>query len=158
MISPQLKAQIQQELTEINVCTKNIQKYTQKLQAASNPEEREILTKAIGSDLHSFYTGAERIFEQIAKKIDKTSPLDSARWHQQLLQQMTAKIPKVREPIISESNFANFDELRGFRHVMRSNYAHKLDTNKVIKLATKIPSCYQALRQDLEQLEIFTSQ
>ena len=70
---------------------------------------------------------------------------------------MTAKIPNVREPIISESNFANFNELRGFRHVMRSNYAHKLDTNKVVSLATKIPSCYQALIQDLKQLDIFTS-
>ena len=71
MISPQLKEQIQQELTEISVCTQSIQKYTQKLQAANNAEEREILTKALGLDLHSFYTGAERIFEQIAKKVDR---------------------------------------------------------------------------------------
>lgn len=157
MISHQLKAQLQLELTEIAICSGNIQKYLEKLQAATDDEEREILTKAIGLDLHGFYTGAERIFERIARKIDRTSPPDSARWHKHLLQQMAAKIPNVREPIISESNFANFDELRGFRHVMRSNYAHKLDTKKVVSLASKIPSCYQALKQDLEQLEIFTS-
>lgn len=101
MISPQLKQQLRLELAEIAICSDNIHKYTQKLQAATNAEEREILTKAIGLDLHGFYSGAERIFEQIAKKIDKTLPQDSARWHQQLLQQMAAKILNVREPIIS---------------------------------------------------------
>ena len=154
MISPQLKKQLQLELTEIDICSSNIQKYIFKLQTANSVEEREILTKAISLDLHGFYTGAERIFEQIAKKIDRTSPPDSARWHQQLLQQMAAKIPHLREPVISQSNFANFDELRGFRHVMRSNYAHKLDTDKVVNLALKIPSCYQFLMRDLKQFEL----
>ena len=154
MISPQLKEQLQIELTGISVCSNNIQKYLQRLYTAEDTELREILTKAISLDLHSFYTGAERIFEQIAKKIDRTSPPSSARWHQQLLQQMSAQIPNLREPVISSSNFANFNELRGFRHVMRSNYAHKLDTNKVVNIATKIPHCYQVLIQDLRQFEL----
>ncbi|MBW2154425.1 MAG: hypothetical protein JRH18_22510 [Deltaproteobacteria bacterium] len=47
---------------------------------------------SVAFDLHSFYQGVERIFEAIAKSIDRTVP-SGDRWHKSLLAQMTEEIP-----------------------------------------------------------------
>lgn len=107
------------------------------------------MTKALGVDLHGFYTGVERVFEAIAVNLDQKVPTGS-EWHKELLKQMTAAIPGVREPVISQSTFSSLDDLRAFRHVMRSHYGHKLKPELVFKLAVKVPGCYQALEQELQ--------
>ncbi|WP_371260859.1 hypothetical protein [Myxosarcina sp. GI1] len=64
-------------------------------------------------DIHGFYSGIERIFEKIAKQIDRNPPAKSEQWHKNLLQQMTVAISQVRDAVISTSNLANLDELGG---------------------------------------------
>ena len=54
-ISSQLKKQLQLELTEIDICSSNIQKYIFKLRTANSVEEREILTKAISLEIISIF-------------------------------------------------------------------------------------------------------
>jgi len=48
---------------------------------------------SVAFDLHSFYQGVERIFEAIAKSIDRTVH-SGDRWHRSLLAQMTEEIPE----------------------------------------------------------------
>ena len=116
-----------------------------------------MIAPQIALDIHGFYSGVERIFEQIAKQIDRNPPAKSEQWHKNLLQQMSIAIPQVRDIVIRPSNLANLDELRRFRHVIRSHYAYKLDIDKILDLAVKVPYCYELLEQDLEQFELSTS-
>ena len=157
MISQQLKQELTQELAELKICLAEINKNTYFLQNTTNADYQKILAKAIALDMHGFYSGVERIFEKIAKQIDRNPPAKSQQWHKNLLQQMSVAIPQVRDAVISPSNLVNLDELRRFRHVVRSHYAYKLDSDKLLDLAVKDPHCYELLERDLKQLEIFTN-
>jgi len=54
-----------------------------------NYEEPDLLQKTVMANiLHSFYTGIEKIFERIAKEIDKNVPAGN-KSHQELLNNMT---------------------------------------------------------------------
>lgn len=52
-------------------------------------------------NLHGYYGGVERIFEDIARTIDGNIP-SGPDWHIALLVQISAEIPKRRPPIISQ--------------------------------------------------------
>lgn len=65
---------------------------------------------------------------------------------------MCLEIPSLRQPVISQSTFSSLDELRRFRHVVRSNYGHKLEREPILKLSAGTFRCYQALEQDLQNL------
>jgi len=99
--------------------------------------------------MQSYYTGAERIFYEIAKEIDGDVPT-GADWHKQLLEQLSVEIPTVRQAVLSEVTLVDLDEFRRFRHVVRSNYAHNLNPDLVIQLSEKLASCSQNLRQDIQ--------
>ena len=46
---------------------------------------------SVAFDLQSFYQGVERVFEIIAKSIDRSVP-DGEKWHKILLEQMASEI------------------------------------------------------------------
>ena len=50
---------------------------------------------AAALSLHGFYSGSERLFEAIARRIDGTVP-QSSTWHRDLLRQMLLDVPSVR--------------------------------------------------------------
>lgn len=157
MISPRLQQELTQELNGLKICLAEIDKNTHFLQNTTDVNYQKLLAKAIALDIHGFYSEVERIFEQITKQIDRNPPAKSEQWHKNLLQQMSVAIPQVRDAVINPSNLANLDELRRFRHVVRSHYAYKLDINKILDLAIKVPHCYELLERDLEQFELSTS-
>ena len=99
--------------------------------------------------MQSFYTGAGRIFYEIAKEVDGYLPT-GADWHRQLLEQLSTDIPNVRQSALSEQARADLDEFRRFRHVVRSNYAYSLRAEQVIRLSEKLPGCSQLLIQDIQ--------
>ncbi|BCV22867.1 hypothetical protein [Moorella sp. Hama-1] len=55
---------------------------------------------SVAFNLHSFYTGLERIFELIAVNIEQSKP-EGENWHQELLRQMAVEIERVRPPVLS---------------------------------------------------------
>jgi hypothetical protein len=71
----------------------------------------------VALNLHGFYAGVEKIFEDIARTLEKNIP-DGSGWHQDLLLQMAAEISPIRPPVISEKTRDCLDEYRGFRHVV----------------------------------------
>lgn len=73
---------------------------------------------SVAFNLHSFYTGLERIFELIAVNIEQSKP-QGENWHQELLRQMAVEIERVRPPVLSRETRSSLDEYRGFRHVVR---------------------------------------
>jgi hypothetical protein len=68
------------ELQAITQIIAQTQKFYQQLIQDNDSLYEEALISAIAFNLHSFYTGIERIFEAIAKQIDQYQPSGS-NWH-----------------------------------------------------------------------------
>ncbi|MAU01545.1 MAG: hypothetical protein CL608_30780 [Anaerolineaceae bacterium] len=117
----------------------------------------KIYFEALALNLHSFYLGVERIFEDIARTIDQEIPAGSD-WHRLLLQQMASDMPPVRPAIISETTYHCLDEFRRFRHVIRHGYTTHLKIKSVKELATSLHDCFTAVHQDLNNFIEFLHQ
>lgn len=55
---------------------------------------------AVALNLHGFYSGAEQIFEDIARTIDRGLP-SGGEWHTSLLRQMAVEMGKLRPAVIA---------------------------------------------------------
>lgn len=99
-------------------------------------------------NLHSFYTGIEQIFSDIARTLDKSLP-DGPEWHRDLLLQMSGEIDAVRPPVITTETRRCLDEYRGFRHVIRNAYTFNLRTARIQELASSLRGCLDTATKDL---------
>jgi len=111
----------------------------------------------VALNLHGFYAGVERIFEDIARTLEKTMP-GGPEWHQDLLLQMSAEIATVRPAVLTQETRLCLEEYRGFRHVVRNVYTFNLRSARLQELTDGLRLCYQAVAQDLEQLALFLEQ
>ena len=102
----------------------------------------------VALNLHSFYSGAERIFEDIARTIDRNLPSEPD-WHIGILVQMSVEVSELRPPVISSDVRYALDEYRGFRHVVRNVYAFNFRPSRLKELVDGLPVCFTSLRQDL---------
>jgi glycogen synthase len=102
----------------------------------------------VALNLHSFYSGAEKIFEDIARTIDGNIPSGSD-WHTGLLIQMMTESANRRPPVISSEVRVALDEYRGFRHVVRNVYAFNFRPSRLKELVDGLPKCYNPLKQEL---------
>jgi uncharacterized protein YutE (UPF0331/DUF86 family) len=59
-------------------------------------------------------------------------------------------IEGVRPALLSEENFRNMDELRGFRHVFRHTYSYGLDDDRVAFLLRKVMKNKKTILNDIE--------
>ena len=107
--------------------------------------------RAGGSILHDFYTGIEKIFESIAKEVDRRLP-SGEEWHSELLQQMTLDIPGLRPPAISTHTEKKLREYLGFRHLFRKRYGFELEWEKIKKLLLKMSLVLSHLEKEMESL------
>lgn len=142
-----LVAQIEQELGQIREAIAQVEMLLELIRQTENQNIRIGLVSGLALHLHSFYTGAERIFYDIARDIDGEVPTGSD-WHRQLLEQMAVEIQQARPPVLTEQTRLELDEFRRFRHVVRSNYAYKLDPERILALAQKLPALFEHLLQD----------
>jgi len=102
----------------------------------------------VALNLHGFYAGVERVFEDIARTLEKTMP-EGAEWHRDLLMQMSSKVNGIRPEVIRRETRYCLDEFRGFRHVVRNVYTFNLRPARLKELTTQLRGCYEALRRDL---------
>ena len=82
----------------------------------------DLYVDAAAVNLHSFYSGIERILEAIADSIDEAKPTGD-NWHRALLQQMTLSLPGLRPAVFSLTTVELLDKYRGFRHVVLTIFA-----------------------------------
>ncbi len=139
-----LSGQIRQDLDELEYLVAQTTRLAQKFKFTGDDD----YLGTIALDLHGFYTGAERIFEGIAKEVDRSMPSGSD-WHLRLLRQMSAEIRGIRPPVITAETRNNLDQYRGFRHVLRNVYTFNLRPDRIQELADILPACYAALNGDL---------
>lgn len=108
----------------------------------------------VALNLHGFYAGVERIFEDIAREMDEGTP-SGPDWHQSLLLQMSAKITGIRSPVIRQETRYCLDEYRGFRHVVRNVYTFNLRATRLQELTTGLRACYETVVSDLSTFADF---
>ena len=145
-----LAVRIRAELAEIA----QVVERSQYLMAKAMQHDDDDYYDGIALNLHSFYTGIERILEDIAREVDGSIPTGQ-NWHRDLLVQMSVAVPSTR-PIVIQRNARNcLDEYRGLRHVIQNVYTFNLQPSRLRTLVEALPQCYDALVQDLGRLCAF---
>jgi hypothetical protein len=104
----------------------------------------------VALNLHGFYAGVERVFEDIARSMERSVPT-GPEWHRDLLLQMSAEVASIRPPVISVETSRCLDEYRGFRHVVRNVYTFSLQPARLEALADGLWACYELVAGDLER-------
>jgi len=102
----------------------------------------------VALNLHSFYTGFERILELIVAAVDQTLPT-GPNWHQELLRQAATPVPQLRPAVISDATRAALDRYRGFRHVVRNIYSFEMDDEQIAPLVRDLQRVFTSMRSDL---------
>jgi hypothetical protein len=120
--------------------------------AATNNDE--LYYDSVALNIHSFYSGIERIFEKISSAVDG-SLSQGINWHQELLNQMAMEIPKVRPAVISEKSRELLEPYRGFRHVVRNVYTYHIVPEKMKPLAKGIRPVFKQLEKELSAFSRF---
>ncbi len=105
--------------------------------------------RAMGSILHDFYNGVERIFERIAIGLGEGLPRGEY-WHVDLLNQMAEERAGVRPAVIDEPLHARLREYLRFRHFFRHAYGYTLLWNKMRWKAENMSDTLKMLRDQLD--------
>lgn len=112
---------------------------------------------SVGFDLQSFYQGLERVFEIIAKSIDRSLPTGE-KWHKMLLDQMADEVVGIRPAVISMETKQALDDFRMFRHLAHNIYTFNLDPRRIKTLIEKLPETMGLIGQDLSLFAGFLEQ
>ena len=110
--------------------------------------EQDIYLDSVALNLHGFYSGLERLFELIARHIDRTFP-SGETWHRDLLHQMGQVLVDSRPAVISQDCISSLDEFRRFRHLVRNVYTMNLIPDKMSGLIKILPELWKNVRSEL---------
>jgi hypothetical protein len=105
-------------------------------------------------NLHSFYSGIERIFEWIARELDGGLPTGST-WHRDLLAQMTFEVESVRPAVIRPETARSLGAYLRFRHLVRNLYTWDFEAAKLAVLVTGMTHTLADLQTDLAEFGRF---
>ena len=121
--------------------------------AQSETVDSELYIDAAALNLHGFYTGLERAFQQIAEIVDESIPA-GAEWHRALLEQMCIEFPGVRPAVLSSAACQSLSEFMRFRHVVRNVYAYNLNPERVLQLVEECARLYSQIKVELSQFAL----
>ena len=141
-----LTQRLNDELTAINETLARIHRGLENIDILP-VQAREFIENTIATDLADVYKGIERIFERIAREVDRHVPTGK-EWHKNLLAQMAEQRPE-RVPVISEQTFLRLEELLRFRHVVNNIYGEKLIYEETEPHAKSIDALFSNVSQDL---------
>lgn len=150
-----LVGRIHQELDDLESVVARAERGIQA--ARQRPEDQELYIDSAALNLHDFYTGLERIFQQIGATVDGKIP-DGGNWHRELLQQMQMDVPELRPPVLSAESVMAVDEFLRFRHVLRNVYAFQFDPEQIARLVKQMHPAWNTVRQELLTFASFLEQ
>lgn len=126
-------------------------------QAKSQTVDQDVYLDSVALNLHSFYSGLERLFELVIKHIDGKA-VQGKNWHQELLEAVSQMTEGVRPALIHPDRVDDLDELRRFRHVVRNVYATNLLPNRMEGLLQSLPDLWAKLKVELLAFAKFLEQ
>ena len=112
---------------------------------------------SVAFDLQGFYQGVERVFEVIARSIDRSVP-DGDKWHKMLLEQMANEIPGIRPAVISMETREALDRFRMFRHLALNIYSFNLVPERIEGLIKDLPRAVSLVCHDFSSFSDFLEQ
>ena len=118
------------------------------LEKARSAELEPHELSSLAACLHSFYSGIENIFKQIARDIDGSVPSGMFS-HSDLLTVM-ARPTSSRSAVISEELLETLDAYLDFRHVFRHAYTFDLKWRKMADLVLHCEETLDRLQTELE--------
>jgi hypothetical protein len=118
------------------------------LHAQKTPNEQDFYLDSAALNLHGFYSGLERLFELIARHVDRELPTGET-WHRDLLQQIARDAKDIRPAVISQESAMVLDEYRRFRHLVRSVYTLNLEPGKMENLISSLPGLWSQVQAEL---------
>ncbi len=141
-----LALRIRDESEDVDRAVNHAQRAWQAAQRGDADQDMYVDSAAL--NLHSFYSGLERVFETIALQLDGSLPKGDT-WHRDLLDQMMLDLPGLRPPVLIEHTVRALDEFRRFRHVVRNVYAEHLDPQRIGDLVQKLAPLWTELKAEL---------
>lgn len=145
-----LATRLRAELDELTRAVDRVRVLVEKARRSGDADYLD----GVALNLHGFYAGAERIFEEVARELDGSVPA-GPEWHRDLLMQLSAEASRTRPALLSRETRRCLDEYRGFRHVVRHVYTFNLRPARLYDLADDLPACHAALSRDLEAFAAF---
>ncbi|NJR69532.1 MAG: hypothetical protein HC771_13370 [Synechococcales cyanobacterium CRU_2_2] len=141
-----LLGEIERELKDLAMLAQRTEALLTKLRVT---EDQDYLG-SLALNLHGFYSGCERIFQDVALTVDDALP-NQKDWHRRLLRQMATEIPQVRPAVLGEESLKGLNELCAFRHVVRNVYSFDLLPERVQGLAAELSLTYGELEENLKR-------
>lgn len=141
-----LAERIQQELDDLSRIANRAERAMKA--ACQRPQDQDLYLDSAVLNLHDYYAGLERIFQQIGTTVDGHIPKGSS-WHRDLLQQMQTEINNVRPPVLSKEAGQLLDEFLRFRHVVRNIYAFNFDAERVQRLVEQMQPTLKQVHLEL---------
>jgi hypothetical protein len=123
-------------------------------QGSSAPRNQDIYLDSVALNLHSFYTGVERLFELIVRYLDGVQP-GGANWHRDLLVLVSREVAGRRPAVISAEVATALDEFRRFRHLVRNVYTANLVPDRIHPLVLALPRLWRQLGTELQAFADF---
>lgn len=125
--------------------------------ARQRPEDQDLYIDSAALNLHDFYSGLERIFQQIGSIVDGNVP-SGHNWHQELLRQMRMEVSDLRPPVLSAEAMKMLDEFLRFRHVVRNIYAFQFDPERIARLVSQMRPAWGQVQAELLAFAAFLEQ
>ena len=122
--------------------------FAELLDKSASTEPSMVERAALGSVLHSFYTGLEGIFLTVAKRVDEQVPAGN-RWHRDLLDQVAAATDR-RTALISKETKESLQAYLAFRHFFRQAYTYVLRWEEMRDLVNGLASTWARTKTELE--------
>jgi len=119
--------------------------------------EQEVYIDSVALNLHSIYSGLERIFELIARHVGEKIP-SGELWHRDLLKQMSQEQKDIRPAVISTDSFFCLDEMRRFRHLVRNVYTFNLVPEKVEPIVADLVTSWSKVQAEILAFADFLEQ
>ncbi len=120
---------------------------------ATEPPTRPYLVVAAVA-LHAWYNAIEKIFERVAREIDKEIPSGEG-WHRSLLSQATIELRGLRPPVVARTLQHDLSEILSFRHFFRHAYAVDLEPEKLRIELARLMRVEATIENDLDRFAMF---
>lgn len=150
-----LQARIRHELKQLEKLEEELNKILKHYK--EKPIRSTTILRALGSILHDFYSGVEKIFLAIAREVDRTVP-KGENWHRLLLEQMALELQGHRPPVISAELAGELSSFLSFRHRFRNLYGFDLLWERMEPLITSMPEARKRFSGEVESfLELLSN-
>lgn len=141
-----LAARLKKELVQIDKAVLAAGSQADKAAATGDSD----YLQAAALSLQNFYTGVERVFEEIAKQVDASLPFGASS-HRELLDQMGLELDSMRPAVLQAVTLEKLNEYRGFRHVAIHRYGFELQPNRIRELVEALPACHSHFSADIQR-------